>query len=283
MALTNKLINKRKYDPAQIQKLADLVRIHYERGNPFDYEIMVDDLKVVRRTSDPELFFIFEDFVTAETKGIEVIFYRGSSNVPEKRIFTFIDDPAPDQALSGVEIDARIQSQVQEQVNQKQREWEYNDLLKRNAALAEEVKDLEKEVHDLEQENEQLKSDKSPLQGLLGELGSSFVVSFLRKNPKILNALPGGEALSGLLEDEGKQKEIAGTIQQPDAEVSFTPRSGQPHSEEEQAAILFVNQLKTQFTKDEFDKLMIILQSLADDKSKIDLIIHHVNLKRAAP
>jgi hypothetical protein len=65
------LISKQKYDPAQVQKLADLVRLYRDREQPFDYEIVVDGLKVVRRTSDPEMFFVFENFVSADTKNVE--------------------------------------------------------------------------------------------------------------------------------------------------------------------------------------------------------------------
>jgi hypothetical protein len=42
-------------------------------------------------------------------------------------------------------------------------------------------------------------------------------------------------------------------------------------SEDDQAAIQFVNQLKSQFSKEEFERVLHILQTLADDKSKIDL------------
>lgn len=265
------LISKQKYDPAQVQKLADLVRLYRDREQPFDYEIIVDGLKVVRRTSDPEMFFIFENFVTADTKNVEIIFYNGNSNVNEKRMFTFIDDE-PEKGLSGVEVEARIEEKVR-------KEMEYDQLKRDNKDLNNKVEELKKEVEDLERANEELINSQSPLKGFLGEIGSSFVESFIRRNPNVIKGLPGGEALAGLIETDNKRKEHE--EQAPDSEVNFKPKSeGNSLSEDEKNAITFVNQLKTQFQREEFDKVLLILQTLADDKSKIDLILNHVNIKQ---
>jgi FtsZ-binding cell division protein ZapB len=265
------LISKQKYDPAQAQKLADLVRLYRDREQPFDYEIIVDGLKVVRRTSDPEMFFIFENFVTADTKNVEVIFYNGNSNVNEKRMFTFIDDE-PEKGLSGVEVEARIEEKVR-------KEMEYDQLKRDNKDLNNKVEELKKEVEDLERVNEELVNSQSPLKGFLGEIGSSFVESFIRRNPNVIKGLPGGEALAGLIETDNKRKE--NEEQAPDSEVNFKAKSeSNSLTEDEKNAITFVNQLKTQFHREEFDKVLLILQTLADDKSKIDLILNHVNIKQ---
>ena len=94
-------------------------------------------------------------------------------------------------------------------------------------------------------------------------------------------AFPGGEALAGLLQpgnDEANEDPML------DSEVSFKPKSSSSsHSlnEDDQAAIQFVNQLKSQFNKEEFESVLHILQTLADDKSKIDPLINHLNIKQS--
>lgn len=266
------LISKQKYDPAQVQKLADLVRLYRDREQPLDYEIVVDGLKVVRRTSDPEMFFIFENFVSADTKNVEVIFYNGNSNVNEKRMFTFIDDE-PEKGLSGVEVEARIEEKVR-------KEMEYDQLKRDNKDLNNKVEELKREVEELEKANEDLVNSQSPLKGFLGEIGSSFVESFIRRNPNVIKGLPGGEALAGLIETDNKQRQQ--DEHSSDGEVSFRAKSDSELvlSEDEKNAITFVHQLKTQFQREEFENVLLILQTLADDKSKIDLILNHVNIKQ---
>lgn len=263
------LISKQKYDPAKIEKLAGYLRIYYEKGQPIDYEILIDGLKAVRRTNDPEMFSTFESFIEADSKGMEILFYNGSSNVHEKRIF-FFDDEKKEAGLSGIEV----QHLIQEGVDKSKKDQQYEQLLKEKSELERKVTELEKEIDELEKEKEAIEASQSPLKGILGELGSSFVESFIRRNPKIITGIPGGEALAGLLEKEGDKKDQ----QTNESEVNFKPKTESTSlSEEDQAALSFVHQLKQQFDKAEFDQVLIILQALADDKKKIEAVVKHVN------
>lgn len=261
------LISKQKYDPAKIEKLAGYLRIYHEKRQPIDYEILIDGLKAVRRTNDPEMFSTFENFIEADSKGLEILFYNGSSNVHEKRIF-FFDDEKKESGLSGVEV----QHLVQEGIDKSKRDHQYDQLVKDKAELERKVTELEKEIDELEKEKEDLEASQSPLKGFLGELGSSFVESFIRRNPKIINGIPGGETLAGLLEKEDKEQQTS------ESEVSFKVKSETPSlNEEDQAALAFVYQLKQQFDKTEFDQVLIILQALADDKKKIEAVVKNIN------
>lgn len=273
------LRSKEKYNPNSVEKIVNYLQVYHDKGQPIEYEIIVDGFKSVRRTNDIAMFPMFEEFVGPGTKAIEILLYTGSSNNNDKYIFTFYDEPK--DGLNGIDIKAEIDEKVQ----QKQKDFEKNLLIeqlkKDNDELEEWIKDLEKEVEQLQKEKAQWEANQSPLKGILGEFGSSFLESFIRRNPKVMAALPGGEALAGILDEENKRREKEQQLPHPEAEVSFKPKGEQPEqiSEEDKHAIAFVNQLKTQFTKEEFDKIIIILDTLAGDKSKIELIINHVNLK----
>ncbi len=265
------LQSKERYDPNKVERLAEHLRLYQEKGQPIDFEIIVDGFKVVRRTNDPNMFSMYENFVDADTRSMEILLYTGTSNNNDKRIFFFGD--VPKEGLSGVEVN----NLVKEEVQQKLREKEYDDLKVENEKLQGEIKDLEKEVEQLEKDKAEMEASQSPLKGFLGEIGSSFVESFIRRNPNIVKSIPGGEALAGLIEKDNKRKDKEEQSQSTEeTEVSFQPKgnNGASLSEEEQAAITFVNQLNTQFTKDEFDNVLLILQILADDKGKIELILN---------
>lgn len=267
------ILSKQKYDPVKVSKLAEVLRLHHEKGNAMDYEIILDGLKVVRRTNDPELFSLFENFIAADTKLLEIVIFPGASNNNEKHLFTFTEEK--EQGLSGIEIDHRIQEQVQKE----RKEWEFELLKKEHAELKEEVEELEKEVERLEKVNEDLINAQSPLKGVLGEFGSSFVESFVRRNPHIIKNIPGGEALAGLIETDNKQRE---ETSDENAEVTFQPKNSNSSTsltEDQQSAIAFVDQLKTQFTKQEFDQVLHILQTLSDDKSRIGSVLTMFDIK----
>ncbi len=266
------LQSKERYDPKKVERLAEHLRLYQEKGQPIDFEIIVDGFKVVRRTSDPNMFSMYENFVDADTKSMEILVYTGASNNNDKSIFFFGD--VPKEGLNGLEINNRIK----EEVEQKLKEKEFDDLKIENAELQVEINDLEKEVEQLEKDKAALEASQSPLKGFLGEMGSSFVESFIRRNPSIVKSIPGGEALAGLIENDAKIRDQEEKSQsQEETEVSFKSRDDNNSSltEDDKSAITFVNQLKTQFTKDEFDQVLIILQTLADDKTKISTILQN--------
>src|SRR6187551_2180376 len=268
------LPNKEKYEQKKIDNLIQYLRLYYDKGQPIDFEILVDGFKAVRRTNDPDMFTMFENFVTADTRSIEVLLFTGSSNNNEKRISYFGDQPK--EGLSGLDV----KNIVDEEVQRKLREKDYDTLKDDNKKLQQHIADLESEVEELEKQNAKLEMKQSPLNSFLGDVGSSLVESFIKRNPKLMSAFPGGEALAGLLQSNNEETSEEPT---PDSEVSFKPKvsSAASLSEEDQAAIQFVNQLKSQFSKEEFERVLLILQTLAEDKTKIDLIINHVNIKQS--
>lgn len=266
------LQSKEKYDPKKVERLAEHLRLYFEKGQPIDFEVIVDGFKVVRRTNDYNLFSMYENFIDADTKSLEILLYNGASNNNDKTIFYFGD--LPKEGLSGVEVDHRIEEGVQ----RKLREKEYAELKEENEELQEEIEGLEKQVQQLEKEKAALEASQSPLRGFLGEIGSSLVESFIKRNPDVMKNIPGGEALAGVIANGNKEEH---SQQTEESEVSFKAKdhTSSTLTEEDQAAIIFVNQLKAQFTKEEFDNVLLILQTLAEDKSKIQLIINHVNIK----
>lgn len=269
------LPNKEKYEQQKIDNLVQYLRLYHQKGQPIDYEVLVDGFKAVRRTSDPDMFSMFENFVTADTRSIEVLLFTGTSNNNEKRIFYFGDEPK--EGLSGVEM----KSMVNEEVKRKLLDKDYEALKEANEKLKQHIADLESEVDELEKHNARLEMRQSPLNSVLGELGSSLVESFIRRNPKLMATIPGGEALAGLLQSDNTEALEEHT---PDAGVSFKAKTepiASSLSEEDTAAIQFVRQLKSRFTREEFDQVLIIIQTMADDKSKIDLILNHVNIKQS--
>jgi cell division septum initiation protein DivIVA len=267
------LIVKDKYDQRKIDRLLDHLKIYFEKGRPIDFEIIVDGFKVVRRTSDIDMFQLYENHVDGDTKNVEILLFSGTSNSNDKHIFYLGN--VPKESLNGIDVE----DQIENGINQRLREQEFAKLQDKNKELEEEIKDLEKEVARLEKANETLEASQSPMNSVLGNLGSSLVEAFIKRNPKIMASIPGGSALAGLLDDSVAPPPAE------DVEVSFKPKSseesGAPHvlSDLDQQAIQFVNQLKAVFNKDEFDKINLILQSLAEEKSRFDKVIQILNIQ----
>lgn len=257
------LPKREKYNQEKIEKLRKYLETYAERGQPIDYEIIVDDFKAVRRTDDPNLFNGFADFMTADTKSIEILFYTGTSNNNDKYIFTFQDE-TKDTGLSGLEIENKIQ----EQVNRARREWDFEQLKKDNEEWKEYADELEGDIEKLEKQLEEVRSNQSPLHGFLGEFGSSFVSGMVKQNPKMLEKIPG---LAGLVE-EGKAETTASESEP----TTFTPSTDETENLEAKEALSFIRYLKKKFNQEQFGKVMTILDLLTEKPEKVEDVLNQL-------
>lgn len=268
------IINE-KYEQEKINQLQQYLRQYAEREKPIDYEILVDGNTVVRRTDDPELFTMFEPFVTANTKCVVILLYKGKSNNNDRFIYRFSD--APEASLLGLpaQKEKSVQAQIDEALQNERQKRELQDIIKENEELKEENESLEEEIEELQTQISELEAKQSPLNGFLGDVGSTFVESFIRRNPQILDKLPGGTSLAGLLtEDNSAQHRTP----QPETSVSFSPKSSSL-SEEDKAAVDFMNQIRERFTQEEFSKILALLESFATDKKQIDEVLTYLTKK----
>jgi hypothetical protein len=263
------ILPQEKYSDDKIEKLLGFLQKNFERGEPIQYEILVDRLKVVKRTSNPDQFKDFEDFVDGNTKSIEIIFYQGSSAHYDKRIFCFGEE-RKEQGLSGIEVETKIQEGISREIEKR----EIRDLKDKNKELKDEVAELESEVEKLEKFIEDAKAQESPLKGFLGEIGSTMVESFIRRNPQMLASIPGGQALAGFIEADNKRIQ-QGEPSEPEMEVSFRA-SEKKNSSEAKEALGFINYLKEKLNKDQFEKLMEIIRILCESGEKIDSVLNQL-------
>lgn len=262
------IIGKEKYNQEKIDKLHDYLKTYQKMGQAIDYEILVDGFKAVRRTSDPDIFRMFENFVGADSKAIEILLYEGTSNNNNKHIFTLAEE-VKETGLSGVEIDNRIT----EQVGKARKEWEFEQLKKDNQEWEEYANELQKDIDKLEKELQEIKSSQSPLYGILGEFGSSLVSGIVRQNPAITEKIPG---LSGLIEPSAEGKDNGSA---PGSEISFS--SAEPAGDaESKEALSFVNKIREHFKGANFEKLMLVIDLLAEDQTKLEIIIKYLREKR---
>jgi hypothetical protein len=263
------IIGKEKYNQEKIDKLHDYLKMYQELGQPLEFEILVDGFKAVRRTSNIEIFRLFENFVNADTKAIEVLFFQGTSNNNDKHIFT-MGEEVKENGLSGFEIDNRIN----EQVGKARKEWEFEQLKKDNFEWEEYAKELEEDVSKLEKELQEVKSSQSPLHGILGEFGSSLVSGIVRQNPKFVEKIPG---LSGLLESSEETKDLG---QAPGSDISFSSAEPVQEDTESREAKIFVKQIKQHYKGENFDKLMVVIDLLAQDQKNLESTINDLRAKK---
>lgn len=262
-------IQQKKYTDDNISHLQEYLRLYAEQGHPVDYEILVDGMRVVLRTDKPDMFSLHENFIGPQTGSVQVNLYKGSSRNCDKHIFYLKESAAQENGLDGL---GDVESRVNKAIAEEKAKLEKERLLKENEELKKEVSELETEVEKLEGQVEQLQLSQSPLNGLLGEVGSSLVESFIKRNPKILASLPGGESLAGLIENEKQALPASSAEDETDVSFSAQPEGGELNEEDRQG-LVFVKQLKSHFKPEEFEQVLEILTAFAEDKKQIQTVL----------
>jgi hypothetical protein len=82
-------IKKEKYSEERIEKIKKHLIFYQSIGEPIDYEILIDDFKIVRRTNNPAYFDNYKLSLEKDTKEILVRLYTGQSNNCDKVLFLF--------------------------------------------------------------------------------------------------------------------------------------------------------------------------------------------------
>lgn len=178
-------IVKERYSATRVDKIYQLLKNEAENGSAKEYDVKVDELKVVSRTNDPERFYSHEDFVLAETQSISINIYDGGSHRCTRYHLMLKEEEQP-QELSGIE------KAINTRMNQERTKWEYERLKKENEDLRQRLHEcedyqnrLEDRITTLAEENTKLSSKDRLTETLV-----SFAGMYLAKNPNALNGIP---------------------------------------------------------------------------------------------
>jgi hypothetical protein len=207
-------ISKRRYDEANISRLARLLDNSHQ-----EFEVRVDGFTVIPRGQDTSKFESITDFIDENTHVIEVLVYKGASNVNDKHFFLFdssgsglgnTDEPGAESKyhIRAKEdeikrLQAEIESLKGSKMTQKQfddfkRDWETAQLKKELAEALERAKSAEKRADNRIAE---IEAKSNSLGGILGAVVPHALAS-LAKTPGFQRALPGLAGLAALAGNE---------------------------------------------------------------------------------
>lgn len=274
-------IVKEKYSSNRINMLHQILVNDHEQGYPRDFDIKVDELKVVQRTNDPERFFLHEEFVQPETDCITINIYDGSSRRCTKYQLYFGEVQNNGVTLSGIE------NTIQEKIGVERKNWEYDQLRKEKEEQSKQLTEAEEYIEQLEEKLSSVKAEfdevKSKRVGM-AEMNAGRLIGFateyiVKNHPAITRKLPLLSGLSGLLTEDSTENTLAGTAQDLSATsetaVSFTRKeepSINPTDEITQAKLSFLSDLEAAFSTAQLKKVMAILQGLVEQPDQLDTI-----------
>ena len=267
------------YSRQKIDNLFQYLTNNKENGEPEDYEIFVDAFKVVKRTQDLNRFENYTDYIQPDTKEVTIVIYDGTSPRNTKHVFKIKED-ADKQALSGVEIDNRINDRLR----QEKEKWESDLLRKENERLTTELSEADDLIEELEQKLAQGKEKGFSMGNInVGEFASVVLEGMIRRNPQMLAKLPGGEALAGvIMEDNDEKEKLLNKAPETEPEVTFEKGNGGANSngklsDDEKAGVEFIKQMNSKFTHEQITKVMFILDVLSQKPEDIEKTVQFLS------
>jgi hypothetical protein len=271
-------VTQQKFDQFKVDKLKHYLEDMAEKEQPRLYEIFVDSLKVVPKTDDISQFDTYEQYMDEDTEKIRILVYNSPLS-PRNDQFCFLVQPGrPEKAAPGGL--GEIDTIVQEKLAARDREHEMEALSKELDMARAQVEEVEEEAEGLRQELEAVKAgrERKQIKGI--EVVSILLEGFMRRNPQLLQKIPGGEALAGLIEQDNLEK--TGQLPaEPAVEATFRkqPEAAPALAPEQLRYIDTLRQLETTFQQPDLETVMQVLARFADNPDTLKTVAELLNTK----
>ncbi|MCB9195526.1 MAG: hypothetical protein H6598_04815 [Flavobacteriales bacterium] len=157
-----------------------------DQGCPMEYEIRIDGLKVVGRTSDLAKFYLHQKSLTDDSHEVKFLLYKGKSRNYDQYLLTRRNSISPNSNMTTEEY---IASEVERRMNLHRQQMEL-------ASLREKTKSQKKLIISLKEQLTNLQAkDKGDIKSLLELLKTQFVPQANSSSPNI-NGVPNEELAS---------------------------------------------------------------------------------------
>lgn len=267
------IIKREAYDPDKLDKIYMAILAASKNNTVQDYEMLIDDLKVVPRTSDPEKFNNFSEFVTATSDHLTIYMYYGASKHADTYFFYFRGVPINkmhSQSLAGIE---EIEKQQREKI---EKEIYYEGLEKENEELKAEIQELEEDFAKQQEHWENIKTGKIHT---IGEMGSAILLS-LASNPTVQRAFPGLKMLGGLgqvpkQEGNNSSQEETATFRRKD-EKSQEPDPQSDLTEDDRMIVGLFRDLPKLLDRQQMEMMIHVLFALAENPAALKSTHKHI-------
>lgn len=267
------------YDQLKIDKLKHFLEAQAEKGQARPFEIFVDNLKVVSKTDDPKEFDSYEFYMNEDTEKVRILIYNSHLSPRNDQYCYMVQRNKTEKSLNGL---GEIEDMIQQRLEARDREYELNRLKEELEDAREETAELEKYSKELEEEIRHLKDNKFKLGNInLGELASVALEGFVRRNPQMLSKIPGGEALTGIIEQDNQEKErLQASAPANDSQITIEKNSNADITEEEKRQLAYLRKFEQCFNREQAAQFNIIINAIVDDPSLLNEILTLIEQKK---
>lgn len=263
-------VNHSNYEAGKIENLLQRIKNASLSEQKQEYEIYVDGMKVVPRTSDPQLFESHSDFINEDSNSMTVLLFKGGSRMNDKYFFYFKEVPKKEVTLSGLPGNMTLSEYDAKQKEDFLKGVRLEQLEKENSELKSAVSDKDNTIEQLSTRLQEMHEGKLIS---IGEMGSAVFMRLLQ-HPKMRETFP---VLEGLAPNSIK-KDVS-----PEEEATFSRKDENKDSEtselteEEQRHLILIHDLQERLNNFQLASVMHILDILTRCPEAIGSTLKHLS------
>ena len=282
-------LKKELYEPKKIEAVYQNIVARSNTENPQFYEIRVDDFVVVEKTSDPERFMSYSDFVDATTKNIGIYLFYSKTNASDKFYFFLdVNSFSSLSGLKGIEQHYNTEEQEKTQKDKWRKDLHYESLIEENQALKKQIEEYETTIELMEEEKDTIKSNRD-----LGvESVFGLFVNGVAKSEFVKNNFPQFTELAGFGKEnqntEPKQESSNNTFKRKGTsakdiedvnidEEETEDAESEDLSDEDKAHIGFMREIKSRVGAVELKNVIHLLDMVTANPQSIHFAIKQVS------
>jgi hypothetical protein len=176
---------KENYSESRVNMIYELLKKEAENGTPKDYEIKVDELKVVSRNNNPERLYDFEQFVLPESRNVTIIVHSNLHRSLRYLLLLQEEEPATEE-LSGIE------KSINTKMQHEKTKWEHTQLKREHEETKQQLKECEDYVRQLKEKVStlEIENEKGNSKGRLTNAIMGLAGAYISSNPNGLSGIP---------------------------------------------------------------------------------------------
>lgn len=262
----------RPYDPNEIQSIRLMLEAENREGKQIAFEVKVNGLTRIHKTSNVERFDELYNFINEHTKELVISVYPDARYPNRKEWYKFSFTAQVPENLNGVEVEQRLSDRMRA-FEEKMAAQRTEEKLKETQ---EQLQQAEEYIAILEDKLEGMKAKPNHFGGLdLGKLAGSAIESIALHYPKILDKVPVLNGIAKVIQEDAKSSPKA--LDSFEGDVSFKEKTEATQRAAEQDEHEEVVRQLTDFIGEHFDEqqrkvLGLVIVALGENPSQLQTV-----------
>jgi hypothetical protein len=278
------IIQHENYEPDKLDKIFKTIELASKNNQEKFYEVALDGYKIIPRTSDPEKFHSFSEFIEINSECLTLYVYYGASKQYDTYFFYFKAVPANKAKTRCVSGNLNVEEFEKQQRDRIAKELYYERLEQENEELKSQLQESEEKFRTQQEHWDNIKNGKV---ASYGEIGSSVLMSLIT-NPTVRKMFPALNKLGDIeqvlqgttTENESKDN----TTQEENEGATFkrkTPAQPQADnniqlSEQDKKYVTFFKDLAQKFNEQQIQYMMNIIRLLRQNPLALKSTYKHI-------